>query len=79
MWFLMGEVLKFDKNNEEPQISCLECQYLHRPNPSEDVYLCLRTLESIVHEIDDDVKCLEFELIRAYWKPVYINILRNYV
>ena len=75
----MRELLKFDDNNEEPEINCLECQYLHRPNPGEDSYLCLRTLENIIHEIDEYILCLKFELIRSYWKPVHINDLKNYV
>ena len=53
----MRELLKFDDNNEEPEINCLECQYLHRPNPGEDIYLCLRTLENIIHEIDEYILC----------------------
>ena len=63
----------------EALVNCLECQYLHRPNPNEDQYLCLRNLEKIIHEIDMQVPCFEFEGIIGYWKPVYLEEYKNYV
>jgi hypothetical protein len=63
----------------EAPVNCLECHYLHRPNPNEDQYLCLRALEKIFHEIDMHMTCIEYEVIRALWKPVYVEEYQNYI
>ncbi len=56
----------------ETKVMCLECQQLHRPNPSEDVYLCLWSLENIQHELDFPVICYDYEDMKPSWKPIYI-------
>jgi hypothetical protein len=75
----MVELLTNTNYYDETLISCLECHYLYRPNPDEDHYMCLRTLEKILHELDDSVNCIEFVLLKAYWKPIYITELKNYI
>ena len=55
------------------KVNCLECQYLHNPNPVEDKYLCLRDLVEIEHELDEWIVCIDFEEIRSYWKPLYLE------
>ena len=62
----------------ETKSTCLECQYLHRPNPSEDVYLCLRSLETVQHELDTPVLCFKYENMRSYWTPIYISEVGHY-
>jgi hypothetical protein len=62
----------------ELRATCLECQYLHRPNPSEDVYICLCTLETIQHELDFPVICYNYEEIETSWKLVYIAESLNF-
>jgi len=54
-----------------PQISCLECQFLHQPNPEEDELVCLKTLQRVAHEIDCEFECDGFQYISPYWVPVY--------
>lgn len=56
----------------ETEATCLECQYLHRPNPSEDSYLCLCSLEAIQHELDFPVICYNYEDMKQSWNPIYI-------
>ena len=55
------------------KLNCLECQYLHNPNPSEDNYLCLRDFAQIKHELDEWIICEGFEETTSYWKPPYIE------
>ena len=62
----------------ETRATCLECQYLHRPNPSEDVYLCLRSLENIQHELDTPVICYDYEDMKQNWTPIYISEVGHY-
>ena len=62
----------------ETKATCLECQYLHRPNPSEDVYLCLCSLENIQHELDFPVICYDYEDIKQSWMPIYLAETQNY-
>jgi len=62
----------------ETKATCLECQYLHRPNLSEDVYLCLCSLENIQHELDFPVICYDYEDMKASWKPIYISEVGHY-
>lgn len=64
---------------DQIKVSCIECQYLHRPNPVEDIYLCLRDLKEIRYEIDDDINCIKFGFIEAEWVPVYLNEYKSYV
>ena len=54
-------------------LCCLECQYLHQPYAAEDNVICLRTLETILHEVDFEIKCTGFEEIKSHWEPVYIH------
>ncbi len=51
-------------------ITCLECQHLHRPNPVEDIFMCLRSLRLVEHELDEGVVCGGFDEIAAEWAPV---------
>lgn len=44
----------------ESSINCLECQHLYQPNPGEDILICLRTLKTISHEIEDVFECEGF-------------------
>jgi len=55
------------------KVNCLDCQYLHNPNPGEDNYICLIELAQIEHELDEWIICGDFEEITAYWKPHYIK------
>lgn len=50
--------------------SCLECQHLFRPNPVEDRFICLRSLEVVGHELDLPVECDGFEELLLCWVPV---------
>lgn len=61
------------------QVSCIECRYLFMPNSDEDQYLCLRTLERIIHELDDMIACGGFEEILEVWKPSFIEELCSYL
>ena len=61
------------------QVSCIECRYLFMPNPDEDHYLCLRTLERIIHELDDVIVCGGYEKIPVVWKPCFIKELYSYM
>ena len=56
----------------ESSINCLECQHLFQPNPDEEVLLCLRTLKTITHEIEDVIECQGFEEIMPFWTPAYV-------
>ena len=58
--------------------NCLECQFLHRPNPDEDKFMCLRNLRAITHELDDNIGCEGFEEITNFWMPQYIEPYGNY-
>jgi hypothetical protein len=62
----------------ESKGNCLECQYLHRPNPEEDSFICLRNLRVITHELDEPVGCEGFDEIRTFWVPHYIDVYGNY-
>lgn len=62
----------------ETSATCLECQYLHKPNPSEDLYLCLCSLKNIQHELDFPVICYDYEDMKPSWKPIYIAETLNY-
>ena len=73
----MNRFLDYDEN--PLNTSCIECQYLHRPNPSEDIYICLRDLKEISHEIDENVKCKMFNFIQALWKPIYLKEYKNFI
>lgn len=68
-----GRVLVYDTT-----VCCLECQYLHRPNPDEDSFLCLRSLEAVTHELDEPAGCNGFEEIMAYWVPRFVERLGVY-
>lgn len=50
--------------------SCIECQHLHRPNPVEDRFMCLRSLETVHHELDEPRGCGGFEELKAFWVPL---------
>ena len=63
----------------ETVVNCLECQYMHRPNPEEDVFICLRSLELIAHEIDDPIQCGGYEDLKLYWSPMFVEETRSYV
>ena len=56
----------------EGQVCCLECQFLHQPNPEEENVICLRTLLEVVHEIDYEIDCWGFRQIDSFWAPVYV-------
>lgn len=58
---------------------CLECQFLYQPNPGEDVFVCLRTLDRIMHEIDGEIECCGFEEMWSMWVPEFIAELDCYV
>ena len=60
------------------RVNCVECQYIHMPNPGEEIFLCLRTMEKIVHEIDESIQCRGFEEIQINWAPKYVEQLGNY-
>ena len=53
---VQGRVLVF-----ETSVCCLECQYLHRPNPVEESFLCLRSLEMVTRELDEPFGCNGFD------------------
>jgi hypothetical protein len=59
-------------------VNCIECQHLHMPNPVEDNYICLKTLEKLVHELDELIQCQGFEEIQATWIPKYVKECRSY-
>ena len=68
-----GGVLVFESKG-----NCLECQFLNRPNPDEDTFICLKTLKTITHELDDPVGCEGFEEITNYWMPIYLEAYGTY-
>ena len=68
-----GGVLIFESKG-----NCLECQFLHRPNQDEDVFICLKSLKIIAHELDEPIGCEGFEEITNYWMPRYIDVYGNY-
>ena len=53
-------------------INCLECQHLYQPNPDEEILICLRTLATISHEIEDVFECDGFEELNDSWDPVCV-------
>lgn len=59
-------------------VKCVECQHLHMPNPIEDIYICLCTLKTITHEIDESPRCSDFEEIKSIWIPIYTLKHKNY-
>lgn len=63
----------------EDKANCLDCQYLHRPNPVEDKFLCLRSLEQITHELDEAILCAGFEDLKIYWAPLFIEETKSYL
>ena len=62
----------------EPAVCCLECQHLHRPNPVEESFLCLRSLENVTRELDESNGCEGFEEIKAFWSPRFVERLGVY-
>ena len=64
---VFGQVLVSDSS-----INCLECQHLYQPNPGEDILICLRTLRTISHEIENVFECEGFEELKTHWTPVYV-------
>jgi hypothetical protein len=63
----------------EDRINCLECQFLHRPNPVENSFVCLRNLKLVIHELDEPVGCEGFEELKVYWTPQYVERVGTYV
>ena len=63
----------------EAKVNCLECQFLNRPNPGEDVFMCLRSLKMISNELDEPIKCGGFDDLQVNWSPRYIERVGNYV
>jgi hypothetical protein len=61
------------------KVNCLECQFLHRPNPDEDVFICLRSLKTVTHELDEPIFCEGFDELRVHWVPSYDNRVGTYV
>jgi hypothetical protein len=63
----------------EDRVNCLECQYLNRPNPAEDSFVCLRNLERVTRELDEPFGCDGFEELKIYWTPQYVERVGTYV
>ena len=63
----------------ETKVNCLECQFLYRPNPVEDNFVCLRNLKRITNELDETIMCEGFYELKVYWSPNYIEQNGNYV
>ncbi len=59
-------------------VNCLECQFLHKPNPVEESFVCLRNLKRITNELDDPIMCEGFDELKIYWSPKYIEQTGNY-
>jgi hypothetical protein len=57
----------------EDKVNCLECQFLNRPNPVEDVFMCLRSLKMISNELDELIKCGGFDDLKVLWVPSYVK------
>ena len=72
-WLMVQRQLRF-----EAKKSCLECHYLSQPNPDEALYICLRSLESLLHEIEEEIECIGFEEIHGLWIPAYVESLEMY-
>ncbi len=62
----------------ETTVCCLECQYLHRSNPVEEGFMCLRSLERVTRELDDPSGCNGFDEIEAFWVPRFVERLGVY-
>ena len=60
-------------------VNCLECQYLHRPNPVEDRFVCLRDLSRITNELDEPIRCDGFDELKVHWIPSFIERVGTYV
>ena len=60
------------------RVNCVECQYLHMPNPVEENFLCLKTMEKVVHELDESIQCQGFIEIQTNWPPKYVEACRSY-
>lgn len=63
----------------ETQVNCLECQYLYRPNPDEDIFMCLRSLQMVTHELDEPFVCGGFEELKVHWNPWYVESSGIYI
>ncbi len=63
----------------ETKVNCLECQFLYKPNPVEESFVCLRSLKRITNELDEPIKCEGFDELKVYWSPRYIERVGNYV
>lgn len=63
----------------ETKVNCLECQFLNRPNPAEDRFVCLRDLRMITNELDEPIRCDGFDDLRVHWAPSFIERVGNYV
>ena len=63
----------------ETKVNCLECQYLIRPNPAEDRFVCLRDLTRITNELDELIRCDGFDDLKVQWIPSFIERVGNYV
>ena len=59
-------------------VRCLECMFLHQPNPVEDQYLCLRTLREVRHELDEPIECRGFKLVPYVWVPTFVGKTKSY-
>ena len=57
----------------EARVNCLECQYLHKPNPAEDSFMCLKSLQRITHELDEPFTCKGFDDLQVNWVPLYVE------
>jgi len=63
----------------EDWVYCIDCHFLFQPNPEEDIFICLRSLEIIDHGVEEIIKCCGYQEVRNYWKPVFVASLNTYV
>jgi hypothetical protein len=49
------------------------------PNPSEEIYMCLKTLLTILNEIDEPLRCPDFLEVQPIWIPEYIKEYEGYI
>ena len=63
----------------EARVNCLDCQFLNRPNPTEDIFMCLKTLNNVKHELDEQIRCDGFEVIKMNWELNYIENYGNFM
>ena len=71
---VQGNVLVY-----ETTVCCLECQYLHRPNPAEESFLCLKSLEKVSRELDEPAGCNGFDELKSFWAPRFVESLGVFV